>query len=724
MVFFFPVGVEEAEVDRLPWVSITLAVLCVLAFMGTWVLPRNPQGVDPGELTALFRYFEAHPYLEPSPEFHARFLGKNADVLIANARAEYEQHSAIPSESTLQFEQAQLDKMIESAIASSDTSWLRKLALIPARGLGQVGWLAHMFLHFGWLHLLGNLFFFYLVGPLLEDVWGRPLFTGFYLVGGLVAAIAHAALDWGSPGMMVGASGAIAACIGAFTLRYATRKIRMAYFVWLNLRFMRRGTFLLPAWLWGGLWFGNEVLSYYLDDGSSGVAMMAHIGGFGFGFGAAYLLRVTGIEKKYIAPQLEKKVAWLRHPGLTEAEDALQRNDPAAAKAAFGRVLAEQPDNWEAQVSLAKVELQAGEVEPGMLRVARTFEQLLTKNLKDAVWHVAEELGPLLDAKRLRPMLAFRVASTLEEGPDGLHPLAEPLYVAAAAAGGQLGAKALLRAAKIRLDLQDQPELAAEYLRSVRANTSLSLAQTQQADELEARAQAATSNPALHQRRSGPRPTSIELPDEPMAPPDAPSALPDEPLAQTRPARPARPSRESLALPDEPLAALPEPSGEIEQFDAPSDATQIVDMSHELTGLHVVPPRIVPCRVAGLSGDVLSLESNAGKRATVQLGKILAIAVGSAPAPEGFDRLTTDLVMSWGGDGKGPTVLRMSSDEMGLDTLYPGMPATEALSELVRFLLQQSRAHALPDAQTLESGAFPSFPSEDALNRAFYGAIR
>lgn len=714
MVVFFPIGVEEAEVDRLPRVSITIAALCVLAFVGTWVLPRNPDGVDRGELTALFRYFEEHPYLELSPEFRARFLGKNADVLISNARAEYERTSSIPDERTLTFEQSQLDEMVENALAISGKSLLRRLALIPAQGPGQVGWLTHMFLHWGWLHLLGNLFFFYLVGPLLEDVWGRPLFTGFYLAGGLFAAIAHAALDWGSPAMMVGASGAIAACIGAFTLRYATRKIRMAYFLWVYFR-LRRGTFLLPAWLWGGLWFGNEVLSYYLDDGSSGVAMMAHIGGFGFGFGAAYLLRVTGIEQKYIAPQIEKKVAWIRHPGFTEAEDALQRSDLAAAKAAFTRVVAEQPDNWEAQAGLAKVELQSGEVEPGMLRVARTFEQLLAKNLKDGVWHVAEELGPLLDAKRLRSMLAFRVASTLEEGPDGLHPLAEPLYVAAATGGGQLGAKALLRAAKIRLDLQDQPELAVEYLRSVRANASLSLAQTQQADELEARAQAATANLSPHQKRSGPRPTSIELPDEPLA-------LSNEPLVQTKPARPARLSRESPALSDEPLA--PAPSEEVEQFDAPADATQIVDMSHELTGLYVAPPRIVSCRVAGLSGDVLSLESNAGKRATVQFGKILAIAVGSAPAPDGFDRLMTDLVMSWGGDGKGPTVLRMSSDEMGLDILYPGMPATEALSELIRFLLQQSRAHALPDTQTLESGAFPSFPSEDALNRAFYGKIR
>src|SRR2546427_9863791 len=73
-----------------------------------------------------------------------------------------------------------------------------------------------MFLHFGWMHILGNMFFFYLVGPLLEDLWGRRFFGAFYLAGGMMAALAHFGIDPRSPVLLARASGAVAAWMGAF----------------------------------------------------------------------------------------------------------------------------------------------------------------------------------------------------------------------------------------------------------------------------------------------------------------------------------------------------------------------------------------------------------------------------------------------------------------------------------------------------------------------------
>src|SRR5205085_7626297 len=128
-------------------------------------------------------------------------------------------------EPTRQLEQGHLDSLVEDFQAHAEGSLLRRFGLVPSRGLLQPGWLTHMFLHFGWLHIIGNLFFFYLVGPLLEDLWGRAFFAGFYLLGGLVAALAHFALDPHSTTMMAGAYGAIAACIGAFAGRCASRRI-------------------------------------------------------------------------------------------------------------------------------------------------------------------------------------------------------------------------------------------------------------------------------------------------------------------------------------------------------------------------------------------------------------------------------------------------------------------------------------------------------------------
>jgi membrane associated rhomboid family serine protease len=665
--FILPVGVEEATVDRIPWVSIGFAAVCAIAFAVTWVVPRNPDGMDEDALLEIVGYWRDHPYLEPSADFQERFLNPRAVSMLHELRAEAETAGQVPDASTRETEQSHLDQLVSLVMATAEHSLLRKLSLVPARGFLQPGWLTHMFLHFGWMHILGNLFFFYLVGPLLEDIWGRPLFAGFYIVGGLVAGFAHFALDVSSQSMMAGASGAIAACIGAFTLRYAARKIRMGYFVTLYIR-VWRGTFLMPAWLWGLLWFGAELWSFLTDDGTSGVAVMAHLGGFGFGFGTAYALRQTGIEARFIAPEIEKKVAWTQHPGLAEATEAVARTDPAAAQAAYKRVLADQPDNWEAQLGMAKLQLEAGQVEPGMQRLERTFELLLSKNLKDAVWHIAEELGSLVEPTRMRPSLAYRVASTIEEAPDGLHYLAEPFYVAVGGARGQLAAKALLRAAKIRLDLRDRPELAMGYLASAKSLPSTPPELLQRIQEMEARAEALPSFGASNA-------SSWPSASRPLPAPEA-----DEPLA-----------------PATPQAVRAE-------------------------------PRIISCRVMGLSGNVLSLESKGGKKATVELAKILAIAVGSMPAPPvqpgGPTRrlMLTDLVMSWGADGTGPTVLRMTSNAMGLQTLYPGKPPREAFATFLSHLLKTSGATALPDANALATGSYPSYPSEDAFNAAFYGS--
>jgi membrane associated rhomboid family serine protease len=154
--------------------------------------------------------------------------------------------------------------------------------LVPAKGLVQVGWLTHMFLHGGLLHLLGNLLFFYLVGPYVEDLWGRGRFLAMYLVGGLVAGAVQFALDPGFPGPIVGASGAIAACMGAFCVEFPRRQVRIFYWY-----FRSYGTFFVPVWLWAGLWFGREVLLLAVAGASSSIAFGAHVGGFVFGVGAA-----------------------------------------------------------------------------------------------------------------------------------------------------------------------------------------------------------------------------------------------------------------------------------------------------------------------------------------------------------------------------------------------------------------------------------------------------
>ncbi len=130
-----------------------------------------------------------------------------------------------------------------------------------------------MFLHGGWIHLLGNMWFLWLFGNNIEDVMGHTRFVIFYLACGLAAALAQVFIDPMSAVPMVGASGAIGGIMGAYVVLYP--RVRVHTIMWLVLIFRLT----LPAWVMLGYWFLLQVLGAGVDP-VGGVAVWAHIGGF------------------------------------------------------------------------------------------------------------------------------------------------------------------------------------------------------------------------------------------------------------------------------------------------------------------------------------------------------------------------------------------------------------------------------------------------------------
>jgi membrane associated rhomboid family serine protease len=130
-----------------------------------------------------------------------------------------------------------------------------------------------MFLHGSLLHIGGNLLFLWVLGNNVEDAFGKIGFTIFYLVGGIVAALTHILLDVDSTVPVVGASGAIAAVMGAYAVLYPGARVKTLVF--LLLIFVVD----LPAVALLGFWF---VLQFFTDP-NEGVAWAAHVGGFVFG---------------------------------------------------------------------------------------------------------------------------------------------------------------------------------------------------------------------------------------------------------------------------------------------------------------------------------------------------------------------------------------------------------------------------------------------------------
>lgn len=135
----------------------------------------------------------------------------------------------------------------------------------------------HMFMHGGWFHLIGNMWFLAVFGDNVEDAMGRFRFVIFYIVCGLAAFGAQMLADPSSAIPMVGASGAIGGIMGAYALLYPKSPVHMLIFFGF---FIDR--VIIPAYLMLGYWFIIQLVSASLPNlgGGGGVAFWAHIGGF------------------------------------------------------------------------------------------------------------------------------------------------------------------------------------------------------------------------------------------------------------------------------------------------------------------------------------------------------------------------------------------------------------------------------------------------------------
>ena len=141
-----------------------------------------------------------------------------------------------------------------------------------------------MFLHGGWMHLIGNMWFLWIFGDNVEEQLGTIRFIIFYLVVGVAGALAQAFSLPSSMAPMIGASGAIAGVLGGYVMLFPRAKV--VTFVAIPLLWHVRD---VPAWIFLGIWF----LGQFLIPNGSGVAWMAHVGGFLAGLGAVRLLART-----------------------------------------------------------------------------------------------------------------------------------------------------------------------------------------------------------------------------------------------------------------------------------------------------------------------------------------------------------------------------------------------------------------------------------------------
>lgn len=182
---------------------------------------------------------------------------------------------------------------IELLLGREMNEFIFAFGVVPARVLHDIEmqqlhfstlfpFLSSMFLHGGWMHLIGNMLFLHVFGDNVEDRFGHGRFLGFYLFAGFAAASAQIVMNPSSGIPMIGASGAIAGVLGAYILMFPRAKVSTLIPIVVFFQIVE-----LPAFIFLGIWFAMQMLSGVLSLGiagdAGGVTWWAHIGGFAAG---------------------------------------------------------------------------------------------------------------------------------------------------------------------------------------------------------------------------------------------------------------------------------------------------------------------------------------------------------------------------------------------------------------------------------------------------------
>ena len=461
-----PLTHDNMQGRRWPVITIGLVVLNVLVFLGThWSMQQDaPQRTE--VRNHLLMLAAMHPELSMPPDaqaFVSDFQKRNpglwneiqspnrevADVWDAKIRAFEDQENL----------QHEMDTLTEQFTALNKNSFLDTYAFVPAHP-SAISYITANFLHGGWLHLIGNMWFLWLAGAVLEDTWGRVLYPIFYITAGAAALQFHAWFNPGSSVPTIGASGAVAALMGAFLFRFATTKIEVALVFGLRsltnlalgkgIRFKAAAYWLLPLWLLEEI-FGGAA------GASSGVAHWAHVGGFVFGAVAAIGLKYSGLEHK-ANQAIEAKVSWTADPAIVQATEQMEQGKLDAAAATLQNYLATKPDSLEAYSILPQIYWRKNDIPAFQQAIVKRCQlHLKAQNLEPAL----QDYDEFINSGGGNAMPAstwLELARAIEGQQDFERAASEYERLAEAHPGEKQSILALLAAGRLCLKKLNRPE--------------------------------------------------------------------------------------------------------------------------------------------------------------------------------------------------------------------------------------------------------------------------
>jgi membrane associated rhomboid family serine protease len=456
----FPIKHENMKARRWPLITLGLILANFVVFLSTHRAMEDQEDPLLSVKVQVLVLAAQHPELTVPPEaqqlvtdFQRYYPPDWAEMQNPDNEANQSEDTKIESADDLQQLQAEMDSLGTEYSNLAAASITERFAFIPAHPK-LIAYISSTFLHGGWLHLIFNMWFLWLAGFVLEDVWGRPLYLVFYLMAGIAATQLHAWANPGSLGASFGASGAVAGLMGAFLVRFPKLKIRLMWFFDLGFSGLWpiwvRAYWLLPLWLVMEIYYGKP------SGQSDGVAHWAHVGGFMFGALGALALSYSGLERK-ANKAIEEKITWTTDPEITQASDLIENGKLDEAALILKKYLEEKPAALGAWNMLRAIHWQRNEI-PACREVAGKLCVLnVDASMYEAAWLDYEEFLNL-GGDKMPPTVWLELCHVPEERNDYKRALSEYEKLAATHPAERQGLMAQVGAARILLTRFDRPD--------------------------------------------------------------------------------------------------------------------------------------------------------------------------------------------------------------------------------------------------------------------------
>lgn len=754
-----PIGHERSSTRRWPWVSLTMAVICIVAFFLSSMAESRIERLEEEASEKAYQYWMEHPYLDLDKEL---VFGTMAPMIEEYMQEAVEEFEAYRDELAAQadkpdgydykgfgeyfeggedkelvwndpakkseVQQQELDRLIEEWREVRDRHPTMQWGLVPAKA-SFLTIVSSIFMHSGWMHILGNLLFFWVTGPALEDVWGRPVFLVLFLLGGVVANCFWIARYPESLTPLVGASGAIAALMGAFMVRYWSLRIRFFYFI-----FFRAGTFWAPAWVWLGLWFLGELFwSNTWVEKFGGVAYWVHVSGFGFGVLFAGAIRWFSIEDRVLKPKIEAILGDETNYAIEKAHDLRQAGQTEEAWRVLSDEIRERPSNQDAVLALWDLSMQLGR-EP---QVAKLFLKVIRNELRQGELLLGlthwEELCGRIPETPMDLDLRIRLGDALleterdEEAADlmaGVEPVSQgrplpvPVLTRAARTAAISRSASSIALCEALLERPGLPEGIVREIDGLLLDVrEMGVREPPQAPPPDDAPLPFTPQeevlPQMIERSSAPAAVAAVAAPAAFAAASPVPRAPAPPAVRPPPVPAAPPPAVPRLVPPRPVSGpppLPTPAAA-----APPVAAVPASAAGTLQVMASVPKALTAEKIT------IDLAGQGTKIMPLDRVKAISAAVVGRPAP-GKPYVVLDLLVDPPGQ---PTVrtIRLQSFEFDARKFVPREPdALKALVAVINHLLKVTRARALPNPKAVCGQPFPRFPSLGEYEARILGA--